>query len=87
MGDLRMLFAEDKNKVSFRKLFHQFFSHFFFIIIFGCLPQVKKIVDGQFELFKNMYKPLVEEYESKQLLRLSSSADRQLNISQVCLDS
>ncbi|XP_076903963.1 uncharacterized protein LOC143559188 isoform X2 [Bidens hawaiensis] len=59
MGDLRMLFAEDKNKV-------------------------KKIVEGQFELFRNMYKPLVEEYTSNQLLRLSSCGDHQMNISQDC---
>ncbi|KAF5817499.1 putative phosphatidate cytidylyltransferase [Helianthus annuus] len=57
MGDLRMLFAEDKNKI-------------------------KKIVEGQFELFRNMYKPLVEEYAAKQLLRLSSCGDNQMNISQ-----
>ncbi|KAJ0776431.1 putative phosphatidate cytidylyltransferase [Helianthus annuus] len=62
MGDLRMLFAEDKNKI-------------------------KKIVEGQFELFRNMYKPLVEEYAAKQLLRLSSCGDNQMNISQVCLVS
>ncbi|KAI3735057.1 hypothetical protein L6452_14544 [Arctium lappa] len=59
MGDLRMLFAEDKNKV-------------------------KKIVEGQFKLFRNMYKPLVEEYATKQLLRLSSCGDHQMNISQDC---
>ncbi|KAI3513012.1 hypothetical protein L1887_20336 [Cichorium endivia] len=59
MGDLRMLFAEDKNKV-------------------------KKIVEGQFDLFKNMYKPVVEEYATKQLLRLSSYGDHQINISQDC---
>ncbi|KAL4559629.1 hypothetical protein LXL04_031772 [Taraxacum kok-saghyz] len=58
-GDLRMLFAEDKNKV-------------------------KKIVDGQFELFRNMYKPLVEEYATNQLLRLSSCGDYSMNISQDC---
>ncbi|CAI9267139.1 unnamed protein product [Lactuca saligna] len=59
MGDLRMLFAEDKNKV-------------------------KKIVEGQFDLFRNMYNPLVEEYATKQLLRLSSCADHQMTISQDC---
>ncbi|KAK9063470.1 hypothetical protein SSX86_017340 [Deinandra increscens subsp. villosa] len=59
MGDLRMLFAEDKNKVT-------------------------KIVEGQFELFRNMYKPLVEEYSTKQLLRLSSCGHHQMNISQDC---
>lgn len=59
MGDLRMLFAEDKNKV-------------------------RKIVDGQFELFRNMYNPIVEEFVNKQLLKLSSSSDHQMNISQDC---
>ncbi|CAH1442667.1 unnamed protein product [Lactuca virosa] len=59
MGDLRMLFAEDKNKV-------------------------KKIVEGQFDLFRSMYNPLVEEYATKQLLRLSSCGDHQMTISQDC---
>ncbi|PWA39305.1 Mitochondrial matrix Mmp37 [Artemisia annua] len=59
MGDLRMLFAEDKNKV-------------------------RKIVDGQFELFRNMYNPIVEEFANKQLLKLSSSSDNQMNVSQDC---
>ncbi|CAN1845106.1 Phosphatidate cytidylyltransferase, mitochondrial [Linum perenne] len=47
MGDLRMLFAEDKNKV-------------------------KKIVQGQFRLFQSMYKPFIEEYEAKEIIRVSS---------------
>ncbi|XP_022571236.1 phosphatidate cytidylyltransferase, mitochondrial-like isoform X4 [Brassica napus] len=48
MGDLRMLFAEDTNKVN-------------------------KIVKGQFDLFQSMYKPLLEECETKNLLRFSSA--------------
>ncbi|KAK4360854.1 hypothetical protein RND71_019806 [Anisodus tanguticus] len=59
MGDLRMLFAEDKNKVN-------------------------KIVQGQFHLFEKMYKPLLEEYETKNLLRFSSAGDKQVNIFQDC---
>ncbi|KAJ6844695.1 putative phosphatidate cytidylyltransferase, mitochondrial isoform X1 [Iris pallida] len=43
MGDLRMLFAEDKNKV-------------------------KKIVQGSYELFRAMYKPLLQEYVAEGLL-------------------
>ncbi|KAF7842934.1 phosphatidate cytidylyltransferase, mitochondrial isoform X1 [Senna tora] len=57
MGDLRMLFAEDKNKV-------------------------KKIVTGQFNLFHSMYKPFLEEYEVKKLLRLSSTSRRGIQVSQ-----
>ncbi|BFG28500.1 hypothetical protein CerSpe_147740 [Prunus speciosa] len=57
MGDLRMLFAEDRNKV-------------------------KKIVQGQFELFRSMYKPFIEEYETKELLRRSFSGNTQPIISQ-----
>ncbi|XP_059439628.1 uncharacterized protein LOC132172194 isoform X3 [Corylus avellana] len=57
MGDLRMLFAEDKNKV-------------------------KKIVQGQFDLFQSRYKSFLEEYEAKELLRLTSYGSRQTNISQ-----
>ncbi|XP_059439626.1 uncharacterized protein LOC132172194 isoform X1 [Corylus avellana] len=59
MGDLRMLFAEDKNKV-------------------------KKIVQGQFDLFQSRYKSFLEEYEAKELLRLTSYGSRQTNISQDC---
>ncbi|KAL2474686.1 Mitochondrial matrix Mmp37 [Abeliophyllum distichum] len=59
MGDLRMLFAEDRNKV-------------------------KKIVQGQFNLFQTMYKPFLEEYAAKDLLRLSLSGDNEVNITQDC---
>ncbi|XP_028755414.1 phosphatidate cytidylyltransferase, mitochondrial-like isoform X1 [Neltuma alba] len=59
VGDLRMLFAEDKNKV-------------------------KKIVTGQFDLFHSMYKPFLQEYEAKKLLRLSSSANRRVQVFQDC---
>ncbi|XP_040871397.1 phosphatidate cytidylyltransferase, mitochondrial isoform X2 [Glycine max] len=58
-GDIRMLFAEDKNKV-------------------------KKIVTGQFDLFHSMYKPFLEEYEAKKLLRLSSTANNQIHATQDC---
>nr|XP_008346062.2 phosphatidate cytidylyltransferase, mitochondrial isoform X2 [Malus domestica] len=59
MGDVRMLFAEDRNKV-------------------------KKIVQGQFELFQSMYKPFIEEYETKEFLRRSLSGNPQPIISQDC---
>ncbi|KAL9453121.1 hypothetical protein AB3S75_008839 [Citrus x aurantiifolia] len=59
MGDLRMLFAEDKNKV-------------------------EKIVQGQFDLFKSMYNPLIQEYEAKEFLRFSSYGNHQANVSQDC---
>ncbi|XP_022748772.1 phosphatidate cytidylyltransferase, mitochondrial isoform X6 [Durio zibethinus] len=59
MGDLRMFFAEDRNKV-------------------------KKIVQGQFDLFQSMYKPFLEEYEGKDLLRFSSSENQHANIYQDC---
>ncbi|KAK9937239.1 hypothetical protein M0R45_014042 [Rubus argutus] len=59
-GDLRMLFAEDRNKV-------------------------KKIVQGQFELFRSMYKPFIEEYETKDLLRYSLSGNPQPILSQTIL--
>ncbi|XP_007040998.2 PREDICTED: phosphatidate cytidylyltransferase, mitochondrial isoform X1 [Theobroma cacao] len=59
MGDLRMLFAEDRNKV-------------------------KKIVQGQFDLFQSMYKPFLEEYEGKGFLRFSSSENHHAHISQDC---
>lgn len=59
MGDLRMLFAEDKNKVN-------------------------KIVQGQFHLFQRMYKPVLEEYTAKDLLRFPSSGGNFVNIRQDC---
>ncbi|XP_020100914.1 phosphatidate cytidylyltransferase, mitochondrial isoform X2 [Ananas comosus] len=52
MGDLRMLFAEDKNKV-------------------------KKIVQGSFNLFQSMYRPLLREYASDGLLKMSSLGQQQ----------
>ncbi|XP_068642598.1 uncharacterized protein [Aristolochia californica] len=57
MGDLRMFFAEDKNKV-------------------------RNIVKGHFDLFRVMYRPFMDEYSMKGLLRLSSSGDCQAVISQ-----
>ncbi|KAJ4831197.1 hypothetical protein Tsubulata_007573 [Turnera subulata] len=59
MGDLRMLFAEDKDKV-------------------------KKIVQGQFGLFKSMYRPFLQEYKAKDILSFSSSSDHHANIYQDC---
>ncbi|XP_026418273.1 phosphatidate cytidylyltransferase, mitochondrial-like isoform X1 [Papaver somniferum] len=59
MGDLRMFFAEDKNKV-------------------------KRIVQGQFDLFQKSYKPFVDEYAAKDLLRFSSSSDPKVQIAQDC---
>ncbi|XP_066337105.1 phosphatidate cytidylyltransferase, mitochondrial-like [Miscanthus floridulus] len=47
MGDLRMLFAEDKDKV-------------------------KKIVEGSFQSFQLMYRPLLQEYIAEGLLKTSS---------------
>ncbi|XP_025985350.1 phosphatidate cytidylyltransferase, mitochondrial-like isoform X3 [Glycine soja] len=46
--------------------------------------KVKKIVTGQFDLFHLMYKPFLEEYEAKKLLRLSSTAKNQIHVSQDC---
>ncbi|KAI3921389.1 hypothetical protein MKW98_013323 [Papaver atlanticum] len=59
MGDLRMFFAEDKNKV-------------------------KRIVQGQFDLFEKSYKPFIDEYAAKDLLRFSSTSDPQVQIAQDC---
>ncbi|PIA50361.1 hypothetical protein AQUCO_01300837v1 [Aquilegia coerulea] len=57
MGDVRMLFAEDKNKVN-------------------------KIVRGQFHLFHTMYRPLLEEYAAKDLLRFPFTGGHLGNIIQ-----
>lgn len=57
MGDLRMLFAEDRNKA-------------------------RKIVQGQFSLFQSMYKPFLEEYETKNMIRFSSCGSHKSNIFQ-----
>ncbi|KAI3936919.1 hypothetical protein MKW92_050616 [Papaver armeniacum] len=59
MGDLRMFFAEDKNKV-------------------------KGIVQGQFDLFQKSYKPFIDEYAAKDLLRFSLSSAPQVQIAQDC---
>ncbi|XP_072991360.1 uncharacterized protein [Typha latifolia] len=53
MGDLRMLFAEDKNKV-------------------------RKIVQGSFQLFRSMYRPLLEEYTYEGLLKVSSHGQHEV---------
>lgn len=52
MGDLRMMFAEDKDKV-------------------------KKIVEGSFQSFQIMYKPLLQEYIAEGLLKTSSHGQQQ----------
>ncbi|KAJ4978975.1 hypothetical protein NE237_009755 [Protea cynaroides] len=57
MGDLRMLFAEDRNKV-------------------------KKIVQGQFNLFQKMYKPFLDEYAAKDLLIFSSTGGNLVDLTQ-----
>ena len=44
---------------------------FYWGSFFSQSVQVKKIVTGQFDLFHLMYKPFLEEYEAKKLLRLS----------------
>lgn len=59
LGDVRMLFAEDKNKV-------------------------KKIVHGQFDLFRKMYKPVLEEYATKDLLKITSCTTDHVKLFQDC---
>ncbi|CAO2144402.1 unnamed protein product [Urochloa humidicola] len=51
MGDLRMLFAEDKHKV-------------------------KKIVEGSFQSFQTMYRPLLQDYVSEGLLKTTSQGQK-----------
>ncbi|XP_048500351.1 uncharacterized protein LOC104908369 isoform X3 [Beta vulgaris subsp. vulgaris] len=46
--------------------------------------KVKKIVQGQFDLFKGIYKPVLEEFATKGLLRFSSSGTHLENITQDC---
>nr|XP_027089630.1 phosphatidate cytidylyltransferase, mitochondrial-like [Coffea arabica] len=100
MGDLRMLFAEDKNKagvhlflwLSWRSglcpppflKFSKFLKKCQRTMPKAPPSKVKKIVQGQFSLFHRMYNPFLEEYAAKDLLRLSSSGDAQVTISQDC---
>uniref|UniRef100_A0A7C8YLE6 Phosphatidate cytidylyltransferase, mitochondrial n=1 Tax=Opuntia streptacantha TaxID=393608 RepID=A0A7C8YLE6_OPUST len=46
--------------------------------------KVKKIVQGQFDLCRRMYKPVLEEFATKDLLRFSASSSHQENIIQDC---
>lgn len=46
--------------------------------------KVKKIVQGQFDLFRRMYKPVLEEFAAKDLLRFSASSTHQEKIIQDC---
>ncbi|KAL9243341.1 hypothetical protein vseg_017240 [Gypsophila vaccaria] len=46
--------------------------------------KVRKIVQGQFDLFKGMYRPVLEEFATKDLLRFSSSSAFQEKVSQDC---
>ncbi|XP_056685158.1 uncharacterized protein [Spinacia oleracea] len=46
--------------------------------------KVRKIVQGQFELFSGIYKPVLEEFATKDLLRFSSFGSHQENITQDC---
>ena len=49
------------------------------------ISQVKKIVQGQYDLFQTMYRPYLEEYATKDLLTISTSQNNQVNITQVFL--
>ncbi|XP_031259319.1 phosphatidate cytidylyltransferase, mitochondrial-like [Pistacia vera] len=44
--------------------------------------QVKKIVQGQFDFFRSICKPFLQEYLAKDFLRVTSSGSHQANISQ-----
>lgn len=46
--------------------------------------KVRKIVQGQFDLFRGIYKPVLEEFATKDLLRFSSSGAQEENITQDC---
>ncbi|XP_021761231.1 phosphatidate cytidylyltransferase, mitochondrial-like isoform X1 [Chenopodium quinoa] len=48
------------------------------------MHKVRKIVQGQFDLFRGIYKPVLEEFATKDLLRFSSSGAHQNNIIQDC---
>ncbi|XP_010537607.1 PREDICTED: phosphatidate cytidylyltransferase, mitochondrial-like isoform X2 [Tarenaya hassleriana] len=47
-------------------------------------PQVEKIVQGQLDLFQSMYKPFLEEYETKDWLRFTSYDNNVAKLSQAC---
>ncbi|KAL2935722.1 Phosphatidate cytidylyltransferase mitochondrial [Bienertia sinuspersici] len=46
--------------------------------------KVNKIVQGQFDLFRRIYKPVLEEFASKDLLKFSSLCSHQEKITQDC---
>eukprot|EP00268_Persea_americana_P043599 TRINITY_DN4387_c0_g1_i4.p1 TRINITY_DN4387_c0_g1~~TRINITY_DN4387_c0_g1_i4.p1 ORF type:complete len:105 (-),score=21.75 TRINITY_DN4387_c0_g1_i4:820-1134(-) len=56
------------------------------IIIQGplALPQVKKIVQGSFGSFQAMYKPFLDEFAAKGLLKISLLGGHQAAIKQDC---
>ncbi|XP_019059388.1 PREDICTED: phosphatidate cytidylyltransferase, mitochondrial-like isoform X4 [Tarenaya hassleriana] len=47
-------------------------------------PQVEKIVQGQLDLFQSMYKPFLEEYETKDWLQFTSYDNNVGKLSQAC---
>ncbi|KAJ0081351.1 hypothetical protein Patl1_12115 [Pistacia atlantica] len=54
------------------------------VLVAENLPQVKKIVQGQFDFFRSICKPFLQEYLAKDFFRVTSSGSHQANISQVC---
>jgi hypothetical protein len=79
MGDLRMLFAEDKDKALLKICIFTFSSYSSQVnpedhsdILLCILKLGEKIVDGSFELFQLMYRPLLQEYTFEGLLKTSS---------------